>query len=90
MWHRGFLIGAALRGYSAVGLTWDNRDCHAASQCAQLCGADGARFEVQDARELDDRQEFAERFDVVISMENIEHVLNDKKLIRDLAACIKP
>lgn len=84
-----FSIGAALRGYSTVGLTWDNRDCHAASQRAEICGAPGARFEVQDARLLDDRQEFVDRFDVVITMENIEHVLNDKKLIRDLAACIK-
>ena len=34
--------------------------------------------------------EYHEQFDVAICTENIEHILNDFKLVRDIADCLKP
>jgi SAM-dependent methyltransferase len=45
---------------------------------------------VLDVRRLDSRLDLRGRFDVVISCENIEHVLDDLKLMRDMADCLKP
>src|SRR6266481_5239985 len=48
-----FPIGAALRGYRAVGLSWDERSV--AKERAIYCKAPSAQFEVLDIRELDRR-----------------------------------
>lgn len=85
-----FSIGAALRGYTVLGLTWDRRDSTVASQRAAICGAGQAHFEIQDVRHLGGRRDFLGRFDVVVCLENIEHVLDDDRLIRDIALCLKP
>ena len=85
-----FTIGAALRGYSSLGLSWDERNQNMAASRAKLCKAEGARFEIQDLRVLDQRQDLKERFDYAICFENIEHILNDRKLLEDVARCLKP
>lgn len=85
-----FSIGAALRGYNPLGLTWDERDSNVAKERAKICGANSARFEVLDVRNLDSRNDLAGQFDLAICFENIEHIIEDKKLIIDIAACLKP
>ncbi len=85
-----FTIGAALRGYQALGLTWDRRDMERASQRALLCKARHALFEDCDVRMLGGRYEYREQFDVVICTENIEHILDDVALMKAMAACLKP
>jgi SAM-dependent methyltransferase len=85
-----FSMGAALRGYEALGLSWDERNQEIAAQRAKICNAERASFSVQDVRFLDEREDLAEKFDVVICTENIEHVINDRKLLKDIARCIKP
>lgn len=85
-----FSIGAALRGYSALGLSWDEHNQQLASERATLCSATTASFEICDVRALDARHDFAERFDVALCCENIEHVIDDRKLMRDIAACLRP
>jgi 2-polyprenyl-3-methyl-5-hydroxy-6-metoxy-1,4-benzoquinol methylase len=85
-----FTIGAARRGYNALGLSWDVRNQTVAAERAQLCKAPRARFEVLDVRALDTRADFLAQFDVVVCLENIEHVLDDRKLMHDIADCIKP
>ncbi|TRX01785.1 class I SAM-dependent methyltransferase [Candidatus Methylobacter oryzae] len=85
-----FSIGAALRGYNSLGLTWDERDQNIATYRAKICGASSARFEVFDVRNLDDRHDLVSQFDVAICFENIEHIINDRKLIIDIANCLKP
>lgn len=85
-----FTIGAALRGYEALGLSWDERNQSVARQRADLCGAPNARFEVLDVRRLDCRADLQNRFDVVVCCENIEHILDDTKLMHDMANCLKP
>jgi SAM-dependent methyltransferase len=85
-----FSIGAALRGYRALGPSWDERNQLVAKERATYCKASSAVFEVLDIRELDRRAELRSGFDVVICLETIEHVLEDLKLMRTMAHCMKP
>jgi 2-polyprenyl-3-methyl-5-hydroxy-6-metoxy-1,4-benzoquinol methylase len=85
-----FSIGAALRGYDVLGLSWDERNQAMARERARLSSAPGARFEVCDVRKLDQRKDMLEGFDVALCCENIEHILDDRKLMIDIAACLKP
>ena len=85
-----FTIGAARLGYCALGLSWDERNQRVAAERALLCGASGARFEVFDVRQLGDRADLKQQIDVAVCLENIEHILNDQKLISDIASCLRP
>jgi 2-polyprenyl-3-methyl-5-hydroxy-6-metoxy-1,4-benzoquinol methylase len=85
-----FTIGAALRGYEAVGLSWDKRNQDIALERAKLCRAYRASFSLQDVRLLDQRLDFREKFDFAVCCEVIEHVLNDRKLMIDIFNCLKP
>src|SRR4051812_40714756 len=71
-----FTIGAARRGYTSVGLSWDSRNQQIATERAALCRATGATFSVQDVRELFSRGDYSESFDVVLCFETIEHVID--------------
>jgi 2-polyprenyl-3-methyl-5-hydroxy-6-metoxy-1,4-benzoquinol methylase len=85
-----FTIGAALLGYNAVGLSWDARNQRVADEKAAICAASTATFIVGDARKLDEQSELKAKYDVVICLECIEHILDDQKLMRDLSQCLKP
>jgi SAM-dependent methyltransferase len=85
-----FSIGASLRGYQALGLSWDERNQRIARERAKLSKADTANFEVLDVRRLNDREDLREKFDVAICCENIEHILDDRKLLQDISMCLKP
>ena len=85
-----FTIGAARRGYCALGLSWDERNQRVASERAALCKIPQASFEVQDVRLLGSKQNLANKFNVAICFENIEHILDDRKLMRAIAGCLKP
>ena len=86
----GFTIGAARRGYAAVGLSWDRRNQQVAAERAALCGVTLVEFPIQDVRALDEHTEFRQAFEVAICLENIEHILDDRKLMRDINRCLKP
>ncbi|MEM7408345.1 MAG: methyltransferase domain-containing protein [Pseudomonadota bacterium] len=85
-----FTIGAARRGYRALGLSWDERNQHVAAERARVCGASAATFRIVDVRALDGEHDLIDSADVVLCLENIEHILDDAKLMRDMAACLKP
>jgi SAM-dependent methyltransferase len=85
-----FTMGSALRGYKALGLSWDERNQSVASDRAAICSAESAQFEILDVRKLDHREDFISQFDVAICLEVIEHILNDQKLMDDVARCLKP
>lgn len=85
-----FTIGAALRGYNALGLSWDARNQNVAAERARMCGAKTATFQIQDIRELNEREDLSGKFDVAICCEAIEHIINDEKLMRDIARCLAP
>ena len=85
-----FTIGAALRGYESLGLNWEEHNQKAAGERARMCKADSARFEVMDIRRLHERSDLLERYDTAICVEAIEHVIDDRKLLCDIGACLKP
>jgi SAM-dependent methyltransferase len=85
-----FTIGASLRGYDALGLSWDERNQRVAGERAEMCRANTAKFEVFDVRNLESRDDLAGQFDVAICLENIEHIINDRKLMIDITRCLKP
>lgn len=85
-----FTIGAARRGYDSLGLSWDRLNMEVARLRAGLCRTSLARFEVQDVRRLDARTELAGCFDLIVCCEVIEHILDDRKLMSDIARCLKP
>jgi SAM-dependent methyltransferase len=86
-----FTIEAALRGYSATGLSWDQGNQVKATERANVLGvSDRCAFPVFDARNLCQLPDSAEKYDWVINFENIEHILDDRKLIKDIAALLKP
>jgi len=85
-----FTIGAALRGYRALGLSWDARNQTVAAERAKMCDATAAEFQIQDVRRLDSRSDLIGRFDLAICCEVIEHIIDDCKLMCDIAGCLKP
>lgn len=85
-----FTIGATLRGYQATGVSFDERNQQMAARRAAMCGASTSVFDVLDVRQLDSREDFRGAFDVVLCAEVIEHIADDQKLMRDMAACLKP
>jgi len=85
-----FTIGLARRGYDSLGLTWDETALRRAEVRAKMCKAPNAKFKVQDVRNLHERKELFGKYDKIICTENIEHILNDQKLMTDMAACLKP
>lgn len=85
-----FTMGAAKRGYEAVGLSWDEHNQSVAKRRAELTGIKNVSFPICDVRLLDERIEFIEGFDIVICCEVIEHILDDRKLFRDMFRCLKP
>lgn len=86
-----FSIGAGKEGFKALGLSWDKRNQDIASERARITGVDNlVTFEILDVRELDLRKDLYDSFDVAICAENIEHIINDKKLVRDIANTLKP
>lgn len=72
-----FSIGAAKRGYRALGLSWDERNQRVAAQRAKMCSVSPS-FRICDVRELDRFDEYKGSFDVALCFENIEHILDDR------------
>jgi len=76
-------------GYDALGLSWDERNQRVAQERAAIVKA-GGRFDVCDVRHLECRPDLLHKFEVVICLETIEHILDDQKLINNMAACLRP
>ena len=87
-----FTFGAARRGYDCLGLSWDERNQAVANERAGLCGVkEKAKFEICDIRQLDSFiQKSGNLYDAAICTEAIEHILDDRKLMCDIADCLKP
>ena len=80
-----FCFGLARQGFSCVGLSWDVPRMERAQSRARGIGVEEAvTFVVQDARHLDQRGDWNSAFDYVVCTENIEHILDDCKLMRDM------
>jgi len=84
-----FTMGAALRGYDALGLTWDAAaQARAEGRAARLRA--NARFRALDVRELDGAEDLKGAFAVVVLCEVIEHVFDDRGLLRAAVDCLQP
>ena len=80
------LIDVGRAALAARGMTLSERNQR--SVPARLCAP--ATFEVHDVRQLDNRRDLIGRYDVAICCETIEHIIDDHKLIVDIAGCLRP
>lgn len=85
-----FTLGAAKRGYRALGLSWDKSNNDKAEQRARILGLPNASFAVFDVRQLDELQTNRGQYSYAINTENIEHIIGDAKLIRDIHELLAP
>ena len=79
---------AARKCHEAVGLSYDDANTRKAIARSRILKITNARFLVVDLRELDKWRERLGLFDQVLCLEAIEHILNDRKLVHDLAALL--
>ena len=85
-----FTIGAARRGYTALGLSWDAENRRVAAERARLCGARNVVFELLDIGQLGERKDLLESFEVAICLETVEHILDDRKFLSDIGSVLVP
>ena len=86
----GFTVYASKIGNTAVGISFEEEANKRATRRAKIWGATNVKFITQDLRGLDLVSDRIGKFDQIICFETIEHILNDKKLIRDLSNILKP
>jgi SAM-dependent methyltransferase len=82
-------LNCARLGHRTLGLGWDDNDLTRARSRADILNS-SARFEVQDLRDLASRPDLTASFDVVTCTEVIEHIIDDSKLMANLAALLRP
>ena len=85
-----FAMFAAKVGNESLGISFDERNFRLAETRSQLLEFKNVQFVLGDLRELDIYSDKLGMFDQIICFETIEHILNDKKLISDLAKMLKP
>jgi 2-polyprenyl-3-methyl-5-hydroxy-6-metoxy-1,4-benzoquinol methylase len=85
-----FTIYSAKIGNEAIGLSFDQKNNQKASKFAQVLKCNNVKFVTADLRELDQQLGSIGNFDQIICFETIEHIRNDKKLIRNLSKLLKP
>ncbi len=83
-------MSAASRGYIATGISNEQGAMERAQKRADLALLEKANFEVQDLRTFADHNRFLDRFEFVVSCEVIEHLSDDRTLMRNMAQCLKP
>ena len=85
-----FTIYASKIGNQSIGLSFDEYYNTKARVRAQILGVNNIEFIQADLRELHLLSHRLGLFDQIICFETIEHILDDKKLIRDLSNLLKP
>jgi 2-polyprenyl-3-methyl-5-hydroxy-6-metoxy-1,4-benzoquinol methylase len=85
-----FSIGASRLGYTPTGLSWDGPNQRLAERRATICKDTKSTFDIVDVRELGSHEKYKNKFEVAVCCENIEHIIDDQKLISDIAACLRP
>lgn len=85
-----FTMYAAKIGNQAIGISFDERNNQVATERAQILRIPNVDFINGDLRELDKTAKILGKFDQIICLETIEHILDDKKLIKDFASLLNP
>jgi SAM-dependent methyltransferase len=81
---------AAKVGNQAIGLSFDESNNHKARRRARILEISSVDFVEVDLRDLTMVSDQLGPFDQVICFETIEHILDDRKLLRDLSSALKP
>ena len=85
-----FSSASGARGYDSTGISWDKPNQEEAQISAKYSGLQQkTKFEIVDIRKLDSHRKFENTFDMCINFENIEHVLDDRKLMKDIFDILK-
>jgi 2-polyprenyl-3-methyl-5-hydroxy-6-metoxy-1,4-benzoquinol methylase len=77
-------------GYISTGISWDELNHRRSQERAKILGAYNANFICFDVRNLDKFIEMKNNYDFILNFENIEHIIDDKKLMIDISNCLKP
>ncbi len=78
-----FTIYAAKLGNEAVGVSFNEQNNKKGELRAKILNISNVKFMQGDLRKLDEMSKDLGKFDQIICFETIEHILNDKKLIKD-------
>lgn len=84
-----FALYAASQKNHVVGISYDQRANEKAKTNAQILRLNNILFKQGDLRRLDKFSKDLGLFDQIICFETVEHILNDEKLIKDLASLLK-
>jgi SAM-dependent methyltransferase len=82
-------INCSTMGYRTLGIGSAGPDLQKARNRAAAFGSD-ARFEVQDIRTLSTRYDLKGRFDIATCFETIEHIIDDRAVMRSLESILRP
>ncbi len=85
-----FAIYAAEQGNVVLGLNLDDAANARAARRAAILGVRRVGFRRADLRQLDAIAPELGAFDQILCLEVIEHILQDRKLLRDLAGLLRP
>ena len=85
-----FTMYAAKIGNEAIGISFDERNNAVATERAKILNILNAKFIQGDLRKLDEMSKDLGKFDQIICFETIEHILNDKKLVKDFYSLLNP
>jgi SAM-dependent methyltransferase len=84
-----FILLAAKKGNNAIGISFDRTNNEVAGKRAKILGIKNVKFITVDLRQIDEIYNHLGAFDQIICFETIEHIIDDKKLIRDLSLMLK-
>ena len=85
-----FTLYAAKIGNEAVGLSFQEDNLERAQARGALLGLKTLQFQNMDLRQLDRFKNELGMFEQIICLETLEHIRDDRKLLRDLASLLKP
>jgi SAM-dependent methyltransferase len=85
-----FSFAAAANGNDVLAGSFDHDSIEKASARAKAFGISNVRFIEVDLRDLDRMVDSMPKFDQILCTECIEHILDEGKLVRDLAAMLVP
>lgn len=85
-----FSIYAARAGNQVVAASFSAREQEDARRRAAVLAVGGVDFRILDLRELGDHPGSLGKFDQIICLETIEHVIDDEGLVRALAGILEP
>ena len=81
-------MGAARHGYVVTGISNEQKTIDRARKRAKSALLENVNFVVQDVRTFTNDYKFLARFEFVLSCEVVEHISDDRTLMRNMAKCL--